>query len=320
MGNVEQVPNGAFKLLDSVNDYEALVARYDNFLFVLWSGPDVLPGVLDVLSKLRARGKRILFVTNNASKSRRMLLNRFQKVGIEATEDEVFSSAYASAVYLKQVLKFPTDRKVFVIGMSGIEEELDCVGVQHIGGSQPCDVSVQGVDFSALLQQDVFDDSVAAVLCGIDTQLSYVKMALAFRYITRADATEPVKSGMQGGGCHFLCTNGDVTFPSNDGFWPGAGACWAGLRDASKREPVVVGKPHQPMIDTIFASHRDFDRARTIMVGDRLDTDIKFGANGGLDTLLVLTGVTTMSAVTAQDAPAVPTYVVQSLGDMDVLP
>lgn len=102
---------------------------------VLWSGTEALPGVVSVLQKLRKLGKRVLFVTNNASKSRRLLLKRFESLGIQASQDEVFSSAYASALYLKDVLNFPTDRKVFVIGMGGLEEELDAVGVQHVGGT-----------------------------------------------------------------------------------------------------------------------------------------------------------------------------------------
>lgn len=183
----------------------------------------------------------------------------------------------------------------------------------------PNDVTpIQGTDFSPLLAEGVLDPTVAAVLCGIDTQMTYTKMAKAFKYITRAGATDEVRADETGGGCHFLCTNDDATFPTKEGPWPGAGSVWAGLRDASKRTPTVIGKPNQPMLDTIFASH-DFDRSRTLMVGDRLNTDIAFGARGGLDTLLVLTGISTWEDAHADDAPAVPTYVLHGLGDLDVL-
>ena len=70
------------------------------------------------------------------------------------------------------------------------------------------------------------------------------------------------------------------------------------------------------MIDTIFTRF-DFDKSRTIMVGDRLNTDIAFGQSGGIDTLLVLTGVSSLEHVHADDAAAVPTYVVSGLCDMD---
>ena len=88
-----------------------------------------------MLHKLRARGKRILFVTNNASKSRRVLLDMFAGFGIDATLDEVYSSAYATGLYLRDVLHMPTDSKVFVMGMQGLEEEVRAVGYATAGGT-----------------------------------------------------------------------------------------------------------------------------------------------------------------------------------------
>lgn len=105
---------------------------------VLWAGNEALPGVVSVLKKLRTMNKKIVFVTNNASKSRRLLLERFEQLGIDASVDEVFSSAYASALYLKNVLKLPEDRKVYLIGMHGLEEELDNVAISHLGGTVRC--------------------------------------------------------------------------------------------------------------------------------------------------------------------------------------
>lgn len=179
-------------------------------------------------------------------------------------------------------------------------------------------VKIEGTDFAPLLGPGAMDDSVAAVLCGIDTDLNYAKLAKAFRYLTRENATEDVQSGQKGGGCYFLCSNDDTTFPSQSGAWPGAGSCWIGIREASKREPTVIGKPNQPMLDAIFASH-SFDRSRTLMVGDRLNTDIAFGTHGGLDTLLVLTGISKKEEVHEENTPAVPTYITKGLGDLDVL-
>ncbi|WFD42559.1 4-nitrophenylphosphatase [Malassezia psittaci] len=325
-----KAPKGTYRFLEDKGDFQQLVDRYDNFLFdcdgVLWFGTDVFPGVISVLQKLRKLNKQVLFVTNNASKSRRDLLDRFESMGVQAAEREVFSSAYASALYLKEVLQFPKDRKVFVVGMSGLEHELDAVGIQHIGGTvgdsltqdPEQNLKITGTDFSPLLEPGVFDDSVAAVMCGIDTDMNYVKMAKAFRYLTRQNATEEVKSGEKGGGCHFLCTNQDSTFPSKSGSWPGAGSVWAGIQESTGRKPTVIGKPNQPMLDTVFAGY-SFDRSRTLMVGDRLNTDIAFGAHGGLDTLLVLSGISQEAEILQEGAAVVPTYVTKSLGELDVL-
>lgn len=180
-------------------------------------------------------------------------------------------------------------------------------------------MSIQGTDFAPLLADGELDHSVGAIVCGIDTSLTYVKMARAFRYLMRPGGSGEVRAGESGGGCHFVCTNGDATFPSKGLTWPGAGAVWAGLREATQRDPVLIGKPNQPMIDTIFAGGA-LDRSRTIMVGDRLNTDIAFGQHGGVDTLLVLTGISSVDDVHSEKAPAVPTYIMESLGALDVLP
>ena len=84
------------------------------------------------------------------------------------------------------------------------------------------------------------------------------------------------------------------------------------------RKPIVVGKPNKPMLDCILERHH-LDPKRCLMVGDRLDTDIAFGVNGGLRTLLTLTGVNSLADAQAPDAIARPDYVVDSLGDLRTL-
>lgn len=138
-------------------------------------------------------------------------------------QSDIVSSSFAAAAYLKDVLKFPADRKVYVLGMSGIEEELDSVGIKHCGGTAAEDnKQLPAMDFSALRSDDAIDPSVAAVLCGFDMHLNYTKLCKAFKHITRQGADGPVVAGERGGGCHFILTNDDSTFPAAGGPWPGA--------------------------------------------------------------------------------------------------
>ena len=142
------------------------------------------------------------------------------------------------------------------------------------------------------------DPSVAVVLCGFDKNINYTKISKGFLYLTRNE------------GCLFLATNEDSTFPDSAGLLPGAGSVSAPLRFALGRNPLCTGKPSKTMLDCVQAklvrvSHvrkrkkvltevsicrHNFDPSRTIMVGDRLNTDILFGQAGGVSTLLVLTG------------------------------
>lgn len=128
--------------------------------------------------------------------------------------------------------------------MEGLEEELAEEGISVIGGTDPADNTL------ALFSLADFtpDPDVAAVVCGLDTNINYTKLSKAFQYLLRND------------GCHFIATNGDSTFPSAHGLLPGAGAIWAPLRFATGRDPLCTGKPSQIMLDCIKAKYAFFKR------------------------------------------------------------
>lgn len=264
--------------LSSKAEYLSFVDQFDTFMFdcdgVLWHDESLVPGAVQVLEHLRALKKKIIFVTNNATKSRKNYKKKFDRLGVQAEVDEVFGSAYASAVYISSVLQLPKDEKVYVIGQAGLEEELDEEGIQHIGGTDPADKTFDAFDITKFER----DPKVAVVLAGLDTAINYTKLAKAMQYLT------------QNPGCRFIATNEDSTYPVGGGqFLPGAGSISAPLRYITKTDPVSIGKPNQAMMDTIKAKHH-FDPKKTVMIGDRLDTDIIFGNKGGCSTLLVLTG------------------------------
>ncbi|ORY82434.1 4-nitrophenylphosphatase [Protomyces lactucae-debilis] len=286
------------KLVDEFLD------QYDYFLFdcdgVLWSGTQLLPYVCETLDMLRRLGKRIVFVTNNSTKSRTTYKKKLESMGIPAEIDEIFGSAYASAVYIKRVLKLPEDKKVYVIGESGIEEELAAEGVQYCGGTDPDERrEMRPEDYDAMRP----DPSVGAVLCGLDSHINYLKMCRAFQYLRDPD-------------CLLLMTNTDSTYPTSGSLFPGAGSCSAPLRFATGREGKALGKPNPEMLDAIEAKFQ-FDKKKAVFIGDRLNTDIQFAHNSGMGgSLMVLTGVSSEADFSAKDAPVVPKYFIDRLGDL----
>ncbi|KAH6574396.1 hypothetical protein BASA50_003787 [Batrachochytrium salamandrivorans] len=275
------------------------ISKYDTFLLdcdgVIWLGNTLIPGVVQTLALLRSMGKSILFVTNNSTKSRGEYQKKFESLGLQASVDEIFGSAYASAYYIKHQLHFPANKKVYVCGMSGICKELDEQGIQYIG-AQEDNVGVANVGG---LTSFNLDPDVGAVLFGLDLDFNYRKLSKAFTYL---------KSNPE---CHFLATNSDLTYPVAGTVLPGCGALLSALSTPLQREPVVLGKPHQTMMDVIV-NKCNLDRSRTCMVGDRLDTDMEFGKRGGLGTLLVMTGVTSRADLSA--STVVPDYVIDSFG------
>lgn len=289
----------------AINEF---IDRFDVFLLdcdgVIWSGDHVFEGVVETLELLRSRGKKTVFVTNNSTKSRQEYLKKFTGLGIPSNVEEIFGSAYSASIYISRILKLaPPKNKVFVIGEAGIESELRSEGISFIGGTDPAyrrDATPE--DFKGLADGSLLDPEVGCVLAGLDFHINYLKLSHALQYLRR--------------GAVFLATNVDSTFPMSHGFFPGAGGISMPLVYATGQKPVALGKPSQAMMDAVEGKFQ-LNRERTCMVGDRLDTDIKFGVDGKLGgTLAVLTGVSKKEQWEAIDAVAVPTYYIDRLSDL----
>ncbi|KAI1281369.1 4-nitrophenylphosphatase-like protein [Xylaria sp. FL0933] len=287
---------------------EEFLDKFDVFLFdcdgVLWSGDHLFEGTVETLELLRSKGKRVVFVTNNSTKSRQDYQKKLTGMGIPSNVEEIFASAYSSAIYISRILKLPASRnKVFVLGESGIEQELRTEAVPFIGGTDPAlRRDITPADFTGLADGSLLDPDVGVVLAGLDFHVNYLKLAMAYQYLRR--------------GAVFLATNLDSTLPMSNTFFPGAGSISVPLVNMTGQKPTALGKPSQAMMDAIEGKFR-LDRARTCMVGDRLDTDIQFGIEGGLGgTLAVLTGVSKKEQWEAEDAAFVPAYYVNKLADL----
>ncbi|KAJ9612429.1 p-nitrophenyl phosphatase [Cladophialophora chaetospira] len=286
---------------------------FDVFLFdcdgVLWSGDHLFPGSVPTLELLRGKGKQVVFVTNNSTKSREDYKKKLESMGIPASVEEVFGSSYSAAIYISRILpqshpELKKRNKVFVVGEAGIETELDSENISHLGGTDPAyrrDVTPDDYKLLAAGDPKALDPDVGVVLVGLDFHYNYLKMCYAYHYIQR--------------GAIFLATNVDSTLPSAGALFPGAGSISAPLvKMLGGQEPMAFGKPNQAMMDAIEGKFK-FDRSRACMVGDRANTDIKFGLEGKLGgTLGVLTGVSTKEEFL--EGPTRPAYYVDKLGDL----
>ena len=266
---------------EKLKEPSKLLSEIDIFIFycdgVLWRGDFIIPGVPDVLDKLRADGKKLFFVTNNSTKSRAGYQSKFTSLGLNVQPEEIFSSSFAAAAYLEQTKFKDTGKKVYIIGEKGISEELDLVGVPWLGGEE--DAGKQP-DMGSGGKVD-FDHDVGAVVVGFDRHISYYKLQYAQLCLNELP------------GCEFIATNLDrVTHLTHAQEWAGGGTMVAAVSGCTGREPTLVGKPAPLMIDYIAQKYGITDRSRICMVGDRLDTDIAFGRNNGLKTCLTLSGVT----------------------------
>lgn len=289
-------------------DFNNWIDNLDLFLLdcdgVLWRGDIGIEGVSKTVDALRARGKRVRFVTNNSTKSRKTYVSKlYETANISCQPEEIISSAYAAAEYCRRE---GLTRKLYVIGGAGLVQELQevCPGVEILGTED------WGKEFSFGTldpkNRDHLDPDVQAVVIGFDSKFTYYKLAKASMYLRYIK------------GCRFIATNKDKTYPDAYCLVPGGGSIISSLEMGSGRQPdVVAGKPSLQLLDLIDGGM--LNRNRTCMVGDRLDTDILFGNKGGLSsTMLVLTGISSLDDVEKlnEEDPLRPTCYLSSFGEL----
>ncbi|KAH0631732.1 hypothetical protein JD844_019484 [Phrynosoma platyrhinos] len=283
---------------------------------VLWRGEAAVPGAAEALRLLEAgpgKPRLLCYVTNNSSRTREAYTEKLRRLGFPPAQPrQVFGSAYCAARYLRRALPAKGSEgpaaSVYVLGGPALSAELEAAGVSHLGcGPSPAP------DSALFGARAPLDPAVRAVLVGYDEHFSYGKLCLALRYLLRGGEE----------GCLLVGTNRDHRLPLEGGSAvPGTGCLVKAVETAAEREAFIVGKPSRYIFECV-ANEFNINPARTVMVGDRLDTDILMGNNCGLTTLLTLTGVTTLEEVQGHlesNCPErrnlVPDYYVDSIADL----
>jgi HAD superfamily hydrolase (TIGR01450 family) len=254
-----------------------LAAEYDTALLdldgVVYAGPAAVPHAVEALDAARTAGMRLAYVTNNASRPPRAVAEHLTELGVPAAPGDVINSAQAAARLVSE--KVPAGSKVLVIGGAGLVEALAERG---------------------LVAVDSLADGPAAVVQGFDPSMNWDRLA---------EASYAVASGLP-----WVASNLDMSIPTARGVAPGNGTLVAAVRAATGAEPEVAGKPLPPMHrETVLRT----GAKRPLVVGDRLDTDIEGAFNGGVDSLLVFTGVSTPADLLAAPVRHRPTYLAADL-------
>ena len=252
---------------------------------VLYLGDTAIPYAAAAVNRLLTAGKQVYFLTNNSGKTRADYKQKLADVNhLDIPEATIFTSAYASALYLKH--RAAAGRSVFVIGEPGLASELSAAGMVAV--TEPDTVDIHDIDY---------------VVVGIDRKFTYDKLRFAHAAITRGHA-------------QFIATNRDSTFPMETGEIPGGGSLVAALATATGREPLTIGKPETHAYEAILADAQA-TASDSVMVGDRLDTDIGVGRRAGAYTVLVLTGVTPADRANAAPPEWRPDRIIGDLRELD---
>ncbi|KAI3406093.2 hypothetical protein KGF56_000934 [Candida oxycetoniae] len=292
--------------------------QFDNFLLdcdgVIWLSEQLIEGVPEFLQFLELHKKNFAFVTNNSSQSRSGYIKKFESLGIHGIEKgQIYTTGYSAVLELKK-MGIDSGSKVWVLGDSGIEEELIDEEYIPLGGS------------SALLNEPwnsknpllKVDPEAKAVIAGSTENFNFMRITTTLQYLMYDNKKLP-----------YIGTNGDRNYPGPDGLvLPAGGSMVDYMSYCSNRPYINVGKPSKTLADIIF-SNRGYDRAKTIIIGDTLTSDIKFGNDSdlgcGQGTMLVFSGTTTPVDLeellvsgnrTKEEDTLVPRYCVDSLTEL----
>ncbi|KAH9734116.1 phosphoglycolate phosphatase 1A [Citrus sinensis] len=278
---------------------DELIDSVETFIFdcdgVIWKGDKLIDGVPETLDMLRSKGKRLVFVTNNSTKSRKQYGKKFETLGLTVTEvkdsflsivclkfhripspnssefsqEEIFASSFAAAAYLKSI-DFPKDKKVYVVGEDGILKELELAGFQYLGGPEDGGKKIE---------------LKPGFLMEHDKDVKFFLSCLLF-----------------------LCSGL---------LYLGGGSMVGAFVGSTQREPLVlIGyRITDSSLMDLINNRFGIQKSQICMVGDRLDTDILFGQNGGCKTLLVLSGVTSLSMLQSPNNSIQPDFYTNKISD-----
>jgi glycerol-1-phosphatase len=230
-------------------DLDGLIVDLDG---VVWLGATAVPGSVAAIERLRSRGIRLLFLTNDPRGSRAEYAERLRALGVSVDESEIVTSGSALATFVRD--REGAGTTAFVIGSRSLKAELAHAGLELVAGDAGRDAEVVAVG-----GHDGFD---------------YDELRIATQAVRR--------------GARLYAAGRDATFPMPDGPWPGSGSIVAAVEVAGGKPAIAVGKP-EPFIFEIARSLLG-DCRRVAIVGDNLDSDIAGGERAGLTTILVLTG------------------------------
>lgn len=235
----------------------------------------VFDGTLDLLQRIVAGGGSYVFITNNSSKSVVDYIAKVNRLGIPGAEENFFTSAQATILYLKE--RHPK-AKVYCQGTKSLVNELITANIDVTEEVEPVDV----------------------VLVGFDMELTTAKLRKTCEILSTQNVA-------------YIATNPDWVCPASFGFIPDCGSICLMIKNATKKWPVFIGKPEPTMVNIVMEKFGVKDE-ETVVVGDRLYTDIATGLNAGVTAVCVLTGEATVEEI--EKGNIKPTLTFESVKDI----
>lgn len=241
----------------------------------IYNENEIFDGTLEFLEEIERRDGQYVFITNNSSKSVEDYVQKVRAMGIKAEYENFYTSGQATAMYLKE--NYP-NQVVYCMGTKSLIKELREAGIEVV---------------------TEVDERAGVVLLGFDTE----------------NTSEKIRNTciMLGRDVAYLATNPDLVCPVSFGYIPDCGSMSIMLKNATGKEPFFIGKPEPIMVNCVLKK-LNCKREDAVIVGDRLYTDIKTGANAPVDTICVLSGEASMEDILQGEVE--PTYIFKSVKEI----
>lgn len=254
--------------------------EYDTLLCdldgVIYEGTDAIVDAVETVNSFLAQGLPVGYVTNNSSRKPETIAEQLAGFGIQALPENVIGSAKTGVEILATLI--PAGSRVLVVGGEGLRSRVIEAGFELVKTS---------------------DENPAGVIQGFDPSVAWTDLAEASYSISN--------------GATWVATNQDWTIPREKGIAPGNGTLVSAVHTAVGQLPIVAGKP-EPAIYKTAVDH--FGAKNAIFVGDRIDTDIRGANRAGLDSVLVMTGISTRKEVLGVKKEDRPTYIIGTMAEL----
>lgn len=241
-------------------------------------GNTLYEGSRELLEYIDSIGGKAYFITNNSTKSNQDYVQKFSReFRLSTSENQFVTSGYMTTNFLKKNYQ---GKKIYVLGTASYIAELRKNGLQIT---------------------EEYAEDVACVVVAYDSELNYQKLTICCQLLSCLDIP-------------FYGTNPDLCCPIDFGFIPDCGAICNMITDSVRKKPIYLGKPSASVVDVCLADC-GFTKEETLVVGDRLYTDIACGINAGVDTCVLYTGEATHDDVA--DTEHKPTYEFETVADLN---
>lgn len=254
--------------------------KYDTLLCdldgVIYEGTNAIGGAVETVNSILETGLPVGYVTNNSSRKPETIAAQLEGFGILTKPQDIIGSAKTGVEILATLI--PAGAKVFVVGGEGLRSRVIEAGFELVDNS---------------------DEKPAGVIQGFDPSVAWTDLAEASYSIAN--------------GAKWVATNQDWTIPREKGIAPGNGTLVSAVHTAVGQLPIFAGKP-EPAIYKTAVDH--FGAKRAIFIGDRIDTDIRGANRAEIDSVLVMTGISTRKEVLGVKKEDRPVFIIETMAEL----